>query len=242
MRRNPTFSINPPIARWDACRHHTARRLAPPPLGETPLKLGALRDGLRYVPASYDAKIASPLVLMLHGANGTPTSAMRPFRALADGAGFVLLAPASRASSWDIRYGAFGPDVRFIDSALEQTFALCNIDPNKIFIVGFSDGASYSLSLGLSNGALFKRVVAFSPGFFEGGALQGKPPIFISHGTQDQILNIDAASRRLVPQLRQRGYNVTYQEFTGPHAVPPEIAVQAKDWLLGPVPAATRKP
>jgi phospholipase/carboxylesterase len=208
--------------------------------GESPLNLDANRDGLRYVPAGYNANVAAPLVLMLHGANGTPTSGMRPFRALADSAGFVLLAPASRAQSWDVRYGSFGPDVKFIDAALEQTFALCNIDPNRIFIAGFSDGASYSLSLGLANGALFRRVIAFSPGFFDEGALQGRPPIFISHGTRDQILNIDTSSRRLVPQLRGRGYNVTYQEFTGPHAVPPEIAAQAKDWLLAPVAAVKR--
>ena len=205
-------------------------------IGEAPLGLDPDRDGLRYVPAGYSASAPTPLVLMLHGANGQPTTGMRPFRELADAAGLILLAPASRRPSWDVRYGAFGPDVRFVDLALEDTYAQCNIDPARIFIAGFSDGASYALSLGLANGALFKRVIAFSPGFFEAGALQGKPPIFISHGTQDAILSIDATSRKLVPQLRQCGYTVTYQEFAGVHQVPPAIAVQARDWMLAPVP------
>lgn len=212
-------------------RPHAARRTTTIP-GESPLGIGKERDGLRYVPAGYSGQSPFALVLMLHGASGTPTSAMRPLRALADAAGFVLLAPASRQPSWDIRYGAFGPDVDFIDAALDQTFDECNVDPSRVFIAGFSDGASYALSLGLSNGGLFKRVVAFSPGFSKPGEVQGKPPVFISHGTRDPILDIDQTSRRIVPDLRAKGYAVTYKEFDGVHQVPPGIASAAKDWLL----------
>jgi predicted esterase len=35
-----------------------------------------------------------------------------------------------------------------------------------------------------------------------------------------------------VPVLRRAGYEVRYDEFSGGHVVPPEIAVAATRWLL----------
>jgi predicted esterase len=41
---------------------------------------------------------------------------------------------------------------------------------------GFSDGASYALSLGLANGDLFTHVLGFSPGFMRVPRHVGRPP------------------------------------------------------------------
>jgi len=112
-------------------------------------------------------------------------------------------------------------------------FAERSVDARKIAVCGFSDGASYALGLGMSNGDLFRKVMAFSPGFVPpGGEVTGKPEIFISHGTKDQILPIDDCSRRMVPQFKRAGYNVKFEEFDGPHTVPPEIAREAMQWFL----------
>ena len=102
-------------------------------------------------------------------------------------------------------------------------------------MAGFSDGASYALSIGLANGDLFTSVLGFSPGIVVPGQRAGKPPIFISHGRQDQILPIDECSRRIVPELQGEGYQVTYREFDGPHMVPPEVASEAMQWFMKPV-------
>jgi len=131
-----------------------------------------------------------------------------------------------------IRSG-YGPDVRTLDEALAKVFALVRVAPRKIAVCGFSDGASYALGLGISNGDLFRSIMAFSPGFIpQGVSATGSPRIFISHGTRDQILPIDSCSRRLVPQLKQAGLNVRFKEFDGPHAMPPEIAREAIEWFL----------
>lgn len=153
--------------------------------------------------------------------------------ALAEATGIILLRPDSRGQRWDILFGGYGPDVTFIDSALEWAFARYSVDPQRIAIGGFSDGASYALSLGLANGDLFTHVMAFSPGFMLPPALVGKPRIFVSHGTRDQVLPIDTGSRRLVPQLEGAGYRVRYREFDGPHAVPAEIQRAAVQWFTG---------
>jgi phospholipase/carboxylesterase len=75
--------------------------------------------------------------------------------------------------------------------------------------------------------------MAFSTGFAPSGCGHtGTPRIVVSHGTKDEILPFENSSQRLVPQLKQAGYSVKFQEFDGPHGVPPEIARQAIEWFL----------
>lgn len=123
--------------------------------------------------------------------------------------------------------GGYGPDVAFIDAALRQTCAGLPVDPARLAIGGFSDGASYALSLGLANGDLLHWVLAFSPGFAAPPDLVGRPHIYVSHGTRDDVLPIEDCSRALVPRLREAGYEVRYDEFDGGHTVPDRQATDA---------------
>jgi phospholipase/carboxylesterase len=107
------------------------------------------------------------------------------------------------------------------------------VDAGRVAVAGFSDGASYALGLGLANGRLFRQVVAFSPGFVPPGPRTGRPPVYVSHGTDDDVLPVDRTSRDVVPALRDDGYDVTYREFAGGHWVPPEVAREAADRLGG---------
>lgn len=199
--------------------------------GLHPLGLDGRRDGFVYVPKSYRADRPAPLVLMLHGAGGDAEGAMKIVLPVADSLDFVLLAVDSRQQTWDIIRGGYGPDIEFIDRALAQTFSSYAIDPNRVAIAGFSDGASYALSVGITNGDLFSHIIAFSPGFMAPEKQEGEPQIFISHGNRDAVLPIERCSRRLVPQLQQAGYKVEYQEFDGPHTVPVAIALSALEWF-----------
>jgi phospholipase/carboxylesterase len=212
----------------------SARPLRPtltPVIGRSSLGIGGGRDGIVYVPQSYTPSAPAPLVLMLHGAGQDSEIGIRPFLPLADGAGAVLVAPDSRGSTWDFLYGPYGADVAFIDRALNHVFERCAIDPARITIEGFSDGASYALSLGLTNGDLFSRIIAFSPCILAPAAKVGHPQIFISHGTADRILPIDNCGRRLAARLVAAGYAVEMHEFAGPHMVPPDMARTAMEWM-----------
>jgi phospholipase/carboxylesterase len=201
------------------------------PTGLRPLDLGSARDSLIYVPTGYRPTEKAPLAVMLHGAGGAARSGISYFLDLAEEAGLVLLAPESRGRTWDVLVGGYGPDVEFIDRALEQTFDLLAVDAEKLAVAGFSDGASYALSIGLTNGDLFTHVIAFSPGFASPAAYRGKPPVFVSHGTHDRVLPIRQTSRRIVPLLKREGYKVRYREFDGPHAVPESVAREALEWF-----------
>jgi phospholipase/carboxylesterase len=199
--------------------------------GLRPLGLGSTRDGLLYVPAGYGEQEKAPLALSLHGAGGNARSGISHFLHLADTAGVVLLAPESRGRTWDVLVGGYGPDVEFIDRTLEWAFDRLALDTRRLAITGFSDGASYGLSLGLTNGDLFTHLIAFSPGFMAPANHRGKPPVFVSHGTRDRVLPIERCSRRIVPQLDRAGYRVRYREFDGAHTVPESIAREALRWF-----------
>lgn len=219
----------------------SARLLARPgsPAGPAPkpglqeLGLEKRRDGFLYIPQGYAADRPAPLMVLFHGAGRRATNALGPIQKLADGAGLILLAIDARDETWDVLEGGYGPDVAFLDRALDRTFALCAVDPARVAAEGFSDGASYALSLGVANGDLFTHLIAFSPGFLAPRDQRGKPKVFLSHGTRDEILSIVSTSRRIVPQLRDAGYDVTYREFDGDHTVPGPIAREAVEWFTG---------
>jgi phospholipase/carboxylesterase len=208
---------------------------APKP-GLQELRLARGRDGFLYIPKGYAADRPAPLMVLFHGAGRRATNALGPIQKLADGAGLILLAIDSRGETWDVLEGGYGPDVAFLDRALETAFSRCAVDPARIAAEGFSDGASYALSLGVTNGDLFTHVIAFSPGFLAPKDQRGKPKIFLSHGTRDEILSIASTSRRIVPQLKDAGYDVVYREFDGNHTVPEPIAREAVGWFTGATP------
>jgi phospholipase/carboxylesterase len=202
-----------------------------PPAGRRHLGLEGTRDAVLYVPPGVRGGQRLPLLVTLHGAGRGAPRGLAPLLPFADAYGLVLLSPASRDQTWDGVLGGFGPDVDVIDRALRRVFRRVPIDPERIGIAGFSDGASYALGLGLANGDLFRRIVAFSPGFVPAARRVGRPAVFISHGQNDDILPIRSTSRTIVPALRRDGYDVTYREFPGRHSVPRPVARAAVDWL-----------
>jgi len=197
------------------------------------LSVGGLRDTVLFVPSSYRAAKPAPFVLALHGATGDDTESLRRNRDAAERHGIIVLAPSSRGVSWDAIREDFGVDLAMIDRALSQSFAQCNVDPARLAVSGFSDGATYALSLALINGDLFTHCLAYSAGFVIPGPRRGKPKFFLSHGRQDRILPIDQCGRRIVAELKHDGYGVRFEEFDGPHMVPPGMVDTATGWFLG---------
>jgi len=202
-------------------------------------RLEKANGALLYVPQSYRANEALPLLILLHRSGGNASHWFSSshkeipgsFAPRADAGRFVILAPASPGTTWGVGPRAWGSDVVSINRAIAEAFSHCAIDQNRVAIGGFSDGASYALSLGLANGDRIRAVVAFSPGFIVKARGRGRPGLFISHGREDFVLPIDTASRLFVRQLQKNGYTIDYHEFDGGHGVPPAICAQAMSWL-----------
>ena len=215
------------LPRWARAQHAV-------PAGSHDLKIGdGDRDGLVFVPRSYKADTATPMMVMLHGAGNSARGVATYTFPLAEEFGVIVVAPDSRdEATWDVLLHGFGPDIDFIGRAMSQTRGRYNVDAKKIWLAGHSDGASYALSLGLGTGDTFGYVAAFSPGVMTPAEVHGKPRIFISHGLSDPIMPIDVTSRRFVPRLKGLGYDVTYREYEGRHGVTPAIVREAFEWFL----------
>jgi phospholipase/carboxylesterase len=219
-----SFGARPVLRSRPASGPRTAVEAGTAPIGH---------GGLVHVPAAYDETRPTPLIVTLHGAGGTAQHGLDHLLAVAEDRGALLVSPRATRSTWDAVLGGFGPDVTLIDTLLAQVFERYSVDPMQVAVSGFSDGASYALSLGLANGDLFTSVLAFSPGFIAPARPRGSPAVFVTHGIADAVLPIDRCSRRIVPALRRAGYRVEYREFVGPHTVPPHLARAGVDWALG---------
>jgi phospholipase/carboxylesterase len=189
-------------------------------------------EAFLYVPANYSPATPAPLLLMLHDENSTSFSTLQLYLPHADAAGLVLLAVDSVAQSWDIvTTGFYGPDVGFINAALAATFNVVNVDPARVAVEGFSNGAAYALAIGLTNGDLFSRVIAFAPAAIEPYTPEGKPSFFLAQGLNDQVYDITQTGRVLNQNLTTKGYSVDYVEFNGGHEMPDAIVQQSIAWL-----------
>jgi phospholipase/carboxylesterase len=193
--------------------------------GQIMLGVNQERDAVLQIPKNA-GQSPLPLLVMLHGATQSAEDMFWYLGSTHEEAGVAVLAPNSRNTTWDAIGDSFGVDVDDLNRALERVFEKVAIDPARIAIGGFSDGASYAISLGLINGDLFNSVVAFSPGFVISGEEHGKPRIFISHGTHDRILPINRCGRRIATELKASGYEVTFREFDGDHEIPADVARQ----------------
>jgi phospholipase/carboxylesterase len=140
-----------------AARPRKPTKTLQPGLHRLGLRAGE-RDALCYLPQSFDPKAASPLLVGLHGATQDAQFMDSQLRSVADALRCPALSPDSRDVSWDGIRGEFNHDVVFIDKCLDWVFDRVGVDPRRVWRSGFSDGASYGLTLALANGDLFSRV------------------------------------------------------------------------------------
>ena len=210
-----------------------ARPVSTPPLahearpGLHELDVGTGRPALVHVPAAWTPGRPAACAVMLHGSGGDPRQGLALLEPHAAAAGMIVAAPPSADYTWDRILGGFGPDVAIIDQLLRWIFERYDVAPQRLALGGFSDGASYALSLGLDHGELFTRLIALSPGFAAPVGPRGRPRIFIAHGYGDRVLPVARCSRRVVPMLQGAGYEVRYLEFDGGHEIPSEVAREA---------------
>ena len=188
------------------------------------------RDSILHLPKNPEERHLS-LLVMLHGATQSAEDMFGYLEPHLESSGIAVLAPNSRSTTWDAVREDFGPDIEYLNRTLQRVFEMVAIDPERISVGGFSDGASYAVSLGVINGDLFSRVAAFSPGFVVNGKAQGSPRFFISHGTHDHILPIDRCGRLIASELKDLGYHVTFREFDGDHEIPAEIAREGLEFV-----------
>ena len=135
--------------------------------------------------------------------------------------------------TWDIVVGGHGPDLQRLDGALAMVASRFRIDPQHLAFAGFSDGGSYALSLGLTNGDVASHVIGLSAGFMNTFTQAGTPRVFLAHGRADSQLPIETSARPHAQRLLESGYDLTLQPFDGDHVIVPWVVARAVDFFLG---------
>lgn len=205
-----------------------------PPLqpGQHRLELAEERDTLLIVPENLAADKPVPLFVMFHGSSGSAQKVMPFVETYAHRHKFLLLLPQSTYYTWDLSVGGHGPDLDRLGKALERVSSHFMIDPTHFAFAGFSDGGSYALSTGLTNGDLISHIIVFSGGFMNVYLKIGKPRVFISHSPEDEQLNIKTSALKHYKELKSEGYDIAFELFSGRHVIHPPIVEKAMAFFL----------
>lgn len=111
------------------------------------------------------------------------------------------------------------------------------VDPTRVFLLGFSQGAMMALQLALTHPGLTAGVVALSGRALpnldqllsDPGVLRGFP-IFVAHGTIDAVLPIHHG-RETRAVLSRLPVELDYHEYSMGHEISPESFRDASGWL-----------
>lgn len=215
---------------------HRRPTLPPLPPGRHNLGLFDERNAILVVPDGIDPTQPTPLAVLFHGGGGSAEKILPMLETHAMRSDFLLLAPQSLFPTWDIVIAGNGPDRERLDIALAAVADRFTLDPAHLAFAGHSDGGSYAMSLGITNGQFVTHIIVSSAGFMTVQRQEGAPRIFISHGTRDEQIPIGRSGRKHSSALRDAGYDVTYVEYDGPHAYQPEVVEQSVAFFLSDKP------
>ncbi|EGV36830.1 PDZ domain-containing protein [Neisseria weaveri] len=190
---------------------------------------GKDRPYIVYTPAGVAADEKRPLLVYLHGAVSSPDIPAEPldkvrrssFLKLADAGRYLVLFPfGQKGAAW---FDSVGTDMVFKQiNEVEKQFA---VDADKVFMSGFSDGASGTLYLAATHPERFAGFIALN-GSLPVAAHLGESPVYpenINHkplymiNTQGDMLYPAAMMRPVVDFLRQRHSRLAFQEPEGNH-------------------------
>ncbi len=159
---------------------------------------GLQREYILYVPPSYTGNTPVPLVFNFHGYTSNATEQMwyGDFRGLADTAGFLVVHPEGtllngathfNVGGWTI--GSEVDDVGFTEAMIDSLSAQYNIDADRIYATGMSNGGfmSFLLACQLSDkiAAIASVTGSMTPETFNACNPTHPTPVLQIHGTND---------------------------------------------------------
>lgn len=145
-----------------------------------------------YVPSIYDGSTAVPLVFNIHGWTGSSTKQMDfgDFRSIADTANFIIVQPQALGTvpSWDLTGTS---DTDFLMALLDSIESEYNIDTDRIYSTGFSQGGVMSYRFACFHSTRIAAVAPVAGGMTNTVVATCAPthymPVLITHGTTDQL-------------------------------------------------------
>jgi len=202
-------------------------------------------------PNGYDSTAAYPLLVALHGRGGTATEFVRAFRTFAEDS-LVVAVPQGEYGRADGGYSWYyqtedrslweAYDARSVNTVVELVSAIsARHRVGKVFVLGFSQGASLAYMIGLKNPSLVSGVLAVSgsmPEIFQGGSIVREQDVaaargvklFIARGSRDAFDTREIFAAQ-VDFFTGNGYEVTALEFAGGHYFTADLVAGIRQWL-----------
>ena len=113
------------------------------------------------------------------------------------------------------------------------------LEPKRIYLVGFSQGASISIFCGLTHPELFHGIVSLCgvirPNGFSKEINKDKVRdlnLFMANGTEDELIPIELG-RRSKTYLESTGVKPVYREYPAGHTISTECLQEMLQWLDG---------
>ncbi|MGH7905822.1 MAG: alpha/beta hydrolase [Candidatus Binataceae bacterium] len=137
-----------------------------------------------------------------------------------NGYGWFPLNPGSPPDSSAIKAGADAAA-----SFIEEAFARYPVEPQKIGVIGFSQGGVMAYSVALMTSRKFAAIAGLStwfpdtlssPGAHDGALAH--MPVLVQHGAADNLIEIGRA-RESAARIRQLGADVRYREYDCGHEI-----------------------
>ena len=157
---------------------------------------GEMRQYRLYIPAMYDGSQAVPLVFNLHGygSNNVQQEAYGDFRPVADTANFIIVHPQGLTDDlgtthWNCFETSSVDDVGFLSALIDTIYNNYNINGNRIYSTGMSNGGfmSYKLACLLSGriAAVASVTGSITPIEYDDCITNHPMPVMQIHGTED---------------------------------------------------------
>ncbi|MCB9587532.1 MAG: hypothetical protein H6718_19175 [Polyangiaceae bacterium] len=236
------------IPRIDQCPAVTDGKNTAFPSGNDP------RDFEIVLPTTYDANKSYPLVFVYHGFGGTNTDMLDAvgFRARADVDDVIIAAPqgleSGNGATWNIATAAAqNVDVAFFDDMLKCIGESFNVDDQRVYVTGMSNG-------GLMTGTLIATrsdVIAAAAPFSGGISLpyvktSNQPPTLVSYGGPTDMAfsqDFEKLADEMVSELKTEGHFVVLCNHNQGHHIEASYLPWAMQFLtdhsLGSAPAYT---
>ena len=116
---------------------------------------GETREYIIYVPSIYSSSTPSPLMFSFHGGGGDGQAmiGLNDMRPIADTANFIALYPSGSGGAWMHKVPTTYNDIYFIEAIIDELNLEFNIDNDRVYACGYSEGGifSYELACRLSN-------------------------------------------------------------------------------------------
>ncbi|MBW2292058.1 MAG: hypothetical protein JRG94_07065 [Deltaproteobacteria bacterium] len=207
------------------------------PKGEVNLEQGA-GSAVLLTPSKIDPERRYPLFTVLHGAGRQDEMLVKACRDEPDRRDAFFLVPRSVEPTWDLIVGGERPDLDFLEYAYDLIYRRYPIDPERQVLIGYSDGASYALSIALSNPQIFEAALCWAAGFVmpDGQAVSSedrKPEIYLEYGTHDELFPFEQIALPMKENLTRAGYRVKFSvDDGGRHWPSGTFQPEALDWYF----------